>query len=327
MTHVPHVPHACVMYLSAGGRGSKALESASFDPTTQHAARLQYSPACLFAYLVASARANLLRVCVPWPCGESPTYAGAQASTATLCRWTTWPSSCPCPSAPSCAWLGRWAARDLAACRQRVLLFGSVVECASAMTHGYLPTHGLAPHAPRTYSWLAGQHPRMLTDSGRHAPLKGCRYMHVLAAGTRQAGRQAGRHNQPARCGPAAVGVQPSALSHPASGILIAAVTRQRSAPTRLHACTCPQVVYTEGPIVRVHVHASKLQPGAPEQSILTNTFSFSFLARGGPVRRALPETMVRPPAHSPCRPSSLLSASAEPLPCLARLARWQVPF
>lgn len=33
------------------------------------------------------------------------------------------------------------------------------------------------------------------------------------------------------------------------------------------------QVVFAEGPVVRVHVRASKLQPGAPEQSVVTNVF------------------------------------------------------
>ncbi|KAG2501728.1 hypothetical protein HYH03_000228 [Edaphochlamys debaryana] len=52
------------------------------------------------------------------------------------------------------------------------------------------------------------------------------------------------------------------------------------------------QVVYTEGPVVRVHVRATKLKPGAPEQNVVTNVFSFAF-ASSGAVRRVVPETMV----------------------------------
>ncbi|KXZ55714.1 hypothetical protein GPECTOR_2g1264 [Gonium pectorale] len=53
------------------------------------------------------------------------------------------------------------------------------------------------------------------------------------------------------------------------------------------------QVVYTEGPVVRVHVRASKVEPGAPEQSVVTNVFSFAFVSPSGPVRRVVPEAMV----------------------------------
>ncbi|GIL91009.1 hypothetical protein Vretifemale_18702 [Volvox reticuliferus] len=53
------------------------------------------------------------------------------------------------------------------------------------------------------------------------------------------------------------------------------------------------QVVYAEGPVVRVHVRAAKLEPGAPEQSVVTNVFSFAFRCPSGPVRRVIPETMV----------------------------------
>eukprot|EP00198_Chlamydomonas_reinhardtii_P002737 XP_001692073.1 predicted protein [Chlamydomonas reinhardtii] len=53
------------------------------------------------------------------------------------------------------------------------------------------------------------------------------------------------------------------------------------------------QVVYVEGPVVRVHVRATKLEPGAPEQSVVTNVFSFAFVSKSGGVRRVVPETMV----------------------------------
>ncbi|GIL57596.1 hypothetical protein Vafri_12790 [Volvox africanus] len=53
------------------------------------------------------------------------------------------------------------------------------------------------------------------------------------------------------------------------------------------------QVVYAEGPVVRVHVRATKLEPGAPEQSVVTNVFSFAFRCPSGPVRMVIPETMV----------------------------------
>lgn len=54
-----------------------------------------------------------------------------------------------------------------------------------------------------------------------------------------------------------------------------------------------PQVVYTEGPVLRVHVRASKVEPGAPELSVVTNVFSFAFCSSSGPVRRVVPEAMV----------------------------------
>ncbi|GLC47996.1 hypothetical protein PLESTB_000047700 [Pleodorina starrii] len=53
------------------------------------------------------------------------------------------------------------------------------------------------------------------------------------------------------------------------------------------------QVVFAEGPVVRVHVRATKLEPGAPEQSVVTNMFSFAFRCPSGPVRRVIPDTMV----------------------------------
>lgn len=69
----------------------------------------------------------------------------------------------------------------------------------------------------------------------------------------------------------------------------------------RVHLCVCvgalmrlsSAVVYTSGRVVRVHVRASKLSPGAPEQPVVTNVFSFAFLA-GSPTRPVVPETMVR---------------------------------
>lgn len=59
-------------------------------------------------------------------------------------------------------------------------------------------------------------------------------------------------------------------------------------------------VVFTSGRVVRVHVRASKLTPGAPEQPVVTNVFSFAFLASSS-VRPVVPETMVRlHPTHLP---------------------------
>lgn len=51
-------------------------------------------------------------------------------------------------------------------------------------------------------------------------------------------------------------------------------------------------VVFVSGRVIRVHVRASKLSPGAPEQPVVTNVFSFAFLARST-VKRVVPETMV----------------------------------
>ncbi len=45
--------------------------------------------------------------------------------------------------------------------------------------------------------------------------------------------------------------------------------------------------------MLRVHVRASKVEPGAPELSVVTNVFSFAFCCRGGPVRRVVPQAMV----------------------------------
>ncbi|EFJ49462.1 hypothetical protein VOLCADRAFT_117261 [Volvox carteri f. nagariensis] len=47
------------------------------------------------------------------------------------------------------------------------------------------------------------------------------------------------------------------------------------------------------GCVVRVHVRATKVEPGAPEQSVVTNVFSFAFRCPSGPVRRVVPDTMV----------------------------------
>ncbi|GFR48797.1 hypothetical protein Agub_g10747 [Astrephomene gubernaculifera] len=53
------------------------------------------------------------------------------------------------------------------------------------------------------------------------------------------------------------------------------------------------QVVFVDGPVIRVHVRASKVEPGAPEQGVTTNMFSFAFMCPSGPVRRVVPDTMV----------------------------------
>ncbi|PNH12152.1 hypothetical protein TSOC_000959 [Tetrabaena socialis] len=78
-------------------------------------------------------------------------------------------------------------------------------------------------------------------------------------------------------------------------------------------------VVFSEGPVVRVHVRATKLEPGRMEMSVVTNVFSFAFACPSGPVRRVVPETMVeameyvlghRQHAHDP--PSQAVLAQAQ---------------